>query len=147
MAEFSALKSEIAALNQQVVTHLNYGIAVSAGVFAWLFLREPEWEIMSIARFLPFLAAILFGVLSVACHARMEDRQRYIALLEAHFSARGLGWEAQPKSRRRHMGRWYLTAWAVLAAGNLLTAILVFDRSRAASPAARATVERPLPHG
>lgn len=130
MAEYASLKSEIGALNQQIVTHLTYGIAVSAGVFAWLILREPEWPIMRIARFLPLFASVLFMALSIACHARIEDRQNYIKRLESRFAARELGWEAQPKSRRRHMGRWYLAGWIFLGLGNFAAAVTLFDSSR-----------------
>jgi len=122
MAEFEALKGEIAALVDQTTRNLNYAIAVSGGVLAWLLTHKVDPNLFRLARSIPFIVAALFALYSFACYARIGEKAAYIALIEKTLSLPGLGWETRFKGRKAWLGAVNFLIWMLLLTGTLLVA-------------------------
>lgn len=125
MAEFNALKSEISNLVGQTIRNLNYAIAVSGGVLAWLLTHSIYTNFFSLAKGIPFFVAALFAAYSAACYARIAEKGAYLADIERALSLPGLGWEETFSGRKSWIGFVNFTIWLVLLVGTFSVWILL----------------------
>jgi hypothetical protein len=137
MAEFTALKAEIAELVKVASSNLQYALAASGGITAWLlsanmpkagekllFPLDPVY--LRYAFLLPFLLSVAFGTLAGTAYSRMGDKAVYLKLLEDWLKAAGLGWERQFGHRKRTLGGLYFATWVGLLVIDLTVACLAF---------------------
>jgi hypothetical protein len=137
MAEFSALKAEIAELVKVASTNLQYALAATGGITAWLLttkvpnadeklLFPVHLAQLRYSFLLPLLLSIAFGTLAGAAYSRINDKAVYLRLLEDWLRAAGLGWERTFKARPRTLGALYFTTWIGLLVVDLIVATLAF---------------------
>lgn len=137
MAEFTALKAEIAELVKVASSNLQYALAASGGITAWLlsakvpdtgekllFPLEPVQ--LRYAFLLPLLLSVAFGTLAGAAYGRIGYKAKYLKLLEDWMRAAGLGWERRFGTRARTLGGLYIATWVGLLAIDLMVASLTF---------------------
>jgi hypothetical protein len=140
MAEFSALKSEIAELVKVASSNLQYALAVSGGITAWLLTtKAPEagekllfpmtaGNLRYAAFVLPLVVSAVFGALASAAYQRIGQKGCYLRDIEDHLRAEGLGWERRFEARPRALGGLYSAAWFGLMMFDLAVASLAFVR-------------------
>ncbi len=138
MAEFSALKAEVAELVKVASSNLQYALATSGGVTAWLLsAKAPKGEEkllfsaqlhaqMHYAFLLPLLLALAFATLAFAAYRRIGHKAEYLKLLESWLRAAGLGWERKFEHRTRMLGWLYGATWVGLLAFDAIVASLAF---------------------
>ena len=135
MAEFSALKSEIADLVKVASSNLQYALAVSGAITSWLVVsvkwprfgavsRPLSAENLRYAFLLPLLLSALFGMLALAAYLRIGMKGDYLSCIEDRLRARGLGWERHFKQRPRTLGALYLAVWSCLIGFDLIVAYI-----------------------
>jgi hypothetical protein len=104
MAEFSALEAEIAEMMKAASTNLQYALAASGGITAWLLsAKAPKAgetllvpagpDQLRYAFLLPLLLSVAFGTIAAAASRRIGDKVEYLKLLEDWLRAAGLGSE------------------------------------------------------
>ena len=125
MAEFTALKSEIAELIKQTYAYLTYAVGISGAIFSWLLTRSDEETNMWWMVFLPWLITFFYSQMAIASRRRINLKGGYLKLLEGRFSAPGLGWERTFAVQRESIGRLHAVAWVVLFWGTFCIAIIV----------------------
>ena len=124
LAEYAALKAEIAALVEQTRAHLTYAIATSGGIIAWL-LTHTERITVPEARFIPFVVSALFGSLSCAAYLRSAEKSAYVRRLEESLAAAGLGWEHEPRRRPGLIMAMHLAMWGAVNLAGLYAAFCI----------------------
>lgn len=95
MAEFNALKGEIAALIKQMWIQLTFALSASGGIAAWLLTTPLGPDVIDLARWLPFAVSGSIGLLAGSSYLRAADKRRYIRKLEQALGDRCLGWEGE----------------------------------------------------
>jgi hypothetical protein len=138
MAEFSALKAEIAELVKVASSNLQYALAASGGITAWLLTAKvPEdgktllfpakLQGPHLVFLLPLLLSVAFGMLAAAAYLRIGHKAEYLKLLESWLRAAGLGWERLFEHRPRMLGWLYGGTWGGLLIFDLVVASLAFS--------------------
>jgi hypothetical protein len=122
MAEFNALKREIAELVKQTSTCMTFAITTSGGIIAWLLANpEVDWR----ARWLPLTLTALFGCLAGSYYIRIGQKGAYLRKLEGGLGTKGLGWEREPKHPPRLIAAIHTLCWGALNAIGIAVAISV----------------------
>jgi hypothetical protein len=123
MAEFAALKSEIAELVKQTGTYMTFAIASFGAITTWLLTNPMPSEVVLWARWLPLTVSGLFGSLAAAAYLRMGEKGVYLRKIDERLSAAGLGWEKEFSKRPRIMGAFYTLSWGALNLAGLITGL------------------------
>ncbi len=132
MAEFTALKSDLADHIKSTTANLQYALLASAGVFAWTLndqsvgqATRDHTRALSLAVWLPFLLSNVFGLYSILIRVRIGKEVQYVRKLEALFSLQGLGFEG---FLHNHLVlvTWLQTgAWTLLIVGDAALALAI----------------------
>lgn len=126
MAEFEALKAEIAELVKQTGSYMTFAITASGGIAAWLLTNRMEPEILWWARWLPLVVSALFGCFAMAAYLRMADKGRYLQKIEERLGFDGLGWERAFGKHSPLIGTFQLLGWGAMNALGLFMALAQF---------------------
>ena len=123
MAEFGALKSEIAELVRQTSASMTFAVTASGAIAAWLLTHPMDAEILRWARWLPVTVSALFGLFALGAYVRMADKGSYLRKVEARLALDGLGWEGAFAGRSPWIGIFQVLGWGVLNLLGLAMAI------------------------
>jgi hypothetical protein len=111
MAEFEALKGEIAELVKQTGTCLTFAITTVGGITAWLLAHT---EIIWWGRWLPLAVSALFGCLAGSYYIRIGQKGDYLRKLELKLGADGLGWQGELNDQPKLIAVMHSLCWGVL---------------------------------
>jgi hypothetical protein len=125
MAEFTALKAEIAEQVKAAAANFQYALIASGGVIAWLSTKDKPTSptLVELAWWVPVILSVFFGALSLVTMFRLGFTGTYILELEKRLAVNGHGWETYFRTRSRLFGLLYVIAWVVLIGGTLWLAL------------------------
>lgn len=137
MAEYSTMKAEIGELVKAASSNLQYALAVSGGLAAWLlsakapkageqmmFSVNPEH--LRLAFLLPILLSSAFGFLALAAYNRIKTKLDYLRKVEDRFRMDGLGWQHEAAARPKALGGLYGAVWFALTLVNAAFVVVGF---------------------
>ena len=137
MAEYSTMKVEIGELVKAASSNLQYALAISGGLAAWLlsakapkadeqmlFSFDPEH--LRLAFLLPILLSSAFGFLALASYSRIKTKLDYLRKVEVRFRMDGLGWQHEAAARPKTLGGLYGAVWFGLTLMNAAFAMVGF---------------------
>lgn len=116
MAEFSALKREIADQEVAIGRSLTFAITVSGVVLAWVSANHSSSTPMTLALWMPFGVSFLFGINSWAMYDHIVAKGKYLRQLELQFGLKALGWERAFREAAPMIRRLVYLPWAALIA-------------------------------
>lgn len=125
LAEFTALKTEVGENVRFVWRNMQYAVALSSGIAAWLLSPNHVSPIGSAAAefraawWLPLVVSLVLGLMAMATYIRIGAIAQYLVKLETGFRFQGLGWERAFRRRIRSIGAIYFFTWLLLIAGDL----------------------------
>jgi hypothetical protein len=114
MAEYAAIKGEIAELVKQTEVYLTFAITAWGGLVAWLLTTRIPQKALEVVSWLPVTLSALFGLLAGSCLLRMSAKADYVKKVEEHLALAGLGWESGRDRRPRHLIVVNTLAWGTL---------------------------------
>jgi hypothetical protein len=133
LAEFNALKSEVAEIIKAASANFQYAAVGSAAIFTWIATsnrsmdHQPIFninpELLPLTLWIPFLLAALFFSLSSALYIRLSEMARYLRRLEDALGLKDLGWEKEYSAHPGTIGPLYFYGWVCLLAGNWFLAL------------------------
>lgn len=136
MAEFEALKAEIAELVKQTTAHMSFAVAACGAILAWLLTHPMPGEVIAWARWLPLVVSGLLGLFALAAYLRVGEKGSYLRTLETRLAFPGLGWESKFRRRAPLIGLFQFVGWGVLNGLGLAAALaLPFPQSQPCSAA------------
>jgi hypothetical protein len=124
MAEFDALKGEIAALVKQMWVQLTFALTTSGGIAAWLLTTPLSPKDAALARWLPFAVSGSIGLLAGSSYLRAADKRRYIRKLEKMLGVKGLGWEGERAHNPVLLALAHTASWGAVNGIGILFAVV-----------------------
>ena len=139
--EYGHLKKEIEGLVAGTTANLQYAIALSGGIFAWVLVTARTAVDFSnfpanAAWFLPAALTIAFAVATCAMYLRIGQMGDYLLKLEEAYADDDLGWERHFRRQPTVFLYVYGAAWVALIVGDFLFGWIAFGAAKPPPPPA-----------